>query len=67
MTFEEVLNVYTGYNQEFIRWMVSAVKEDRKNDYWADIVAYHMLINGKECIGIERAIGTYFFINGKNL
>lgn len=67
LTFEEVLDVYTGYNNEFIRWMVNAVKEDRKNDYWADMVAYHMLINGKECTGIERAIGTYFFINGKAL
>lgn len=67
MTFDDIITVYTDVNQVFIRWMVNAVKGDRNNDFWADIVAYHMLINGKECTGIERAIGTFFFTNGKTI
>lgn len=67
LTFEDAISLYTMVNQVFIQWMVNAVKDDRNNDYWADIVAYHMLINGKENIGLERAIGTYFFVNGKKV
>ena len=64
MSFEDTMTKYTDMNRVFIRWMVNAVRQDTNNDYWADIVAYHMLINGTECTGIERAIGTFFFTNG---
>lgn len=64
VTFEEVIDTYVEFIDILVVWMVDVVKREKNSDIWADLVAYHMLIHGKEHTGIERAIGVYFFSKG---
>ena len=60
----EVVEFFTFDNAIFVDWMVEAVKHQKNSNLWAEIVAFHMFVNGKEATGIQRALGTYFVTKG---
>ncbi|XP_045158653.2 guanylate cyclase soluble subunit beta-2-like [Mercenaria mercenaria] len=64
LTYKEVTRQFADDIGVFIDWMMNAVKEERDSDIWAELVAFHMLINGKECIGVQLSLGAYFFTHG---
>lgn len=67
LTYKEVIRWFADDISVFIKWMVDAVKEESESDIWAELVAFHMLINGKECIGVQLALGAYFYTHGQCL
>lgn len=58
------LAFYTENLNVLMRWMYIALKETRYSTLWKAIVAYQKVVFSKEDVGIERALGSYFFSNG---
>ncbi|WAR18751.1 ANPRB-like protein [Mya arenaria] len=63
-SLEEVVKHYTSGSDVLVTWMIGAVQQEMASSIWSEMVAFHMLINGKSYLGLERDIGAYFFSQG---
>ena len=48
-----------------IHWVSKLIKKARGGTLWPVLVGYHMLMVAKENAGIERALGSAFFAQGR--
>ena len=47
-----------------LNWFYQSIKQTSKNNVFLELIAYHMFLAGKDKIGIERALGGFFFAEG---
>lgn len=66
LTYKEVTKRFADDIRVFIYWIINGLKAEKRSDIWRDLVAFHMFVNGKECIGVELSLGVYFFTHGKS-
>ena len=59
-----VLNFYNDVIKEFTTWMYAAITFSQEGDDWRMVVAYQLLVISKNDIGIERTLGSVFFLKG---
>ncbi|XP_041378148.1 uncharacterized protein LOC121390410 [Gigantopelta aegis] len=59
-----VLEFYNDVIKEFTTWMYAAITFSQEGDDWRMIVAYQLLVISKNDIGIERTLGSVYFLVG---
>ncbi|XP_041377372.1 uncharacterized protein LOC121389788 [Gigantopelta aegis] len=55
---------YNSLIEPFVEWLYDAITESSKASMWQILVSYQKIVTGMEQIGIERALGVVFFVNG---
>ena len=55
---------YNSLIEPFVEWLYDAISESSKASMWKILVSYQKIVTGMEQIGIERALGVVFFVNG---
>ncbi|GFO08268.1 guanylate cyclase 32e [Plakobranchus ocellatus] len=58
------MEFYSFLIERFIEWMYGAIKESNMASIWKILVAYQKIVTVMEHIGIERALGTVFYVEG---
>ncbi|RUS80784.1 hypothetical protein EGW08_011454 [Elysia chlorotica] len=58
------MNFYNLLIERFVVWMYGAITESSMASIWKVLVAYQKIVTGMEHIGIERALGTVFYVDG---
>ncbi|KAK3803711.1 hypothetical protein RRG08_047675 [Elysia crispata] len=56
------MDFYSFLIERFIEWMYGAIKESNMASIWKILVAYQKIVTVMEHIGIERALGTVFYV-----
>ena len=64
-TVDDVLAFYSEGISVMIHWVSKLIKKARGGTLWPVLVGYHMLMVAKENAGIERALGSAFFAQGR--
>ncbi|XP_012937760.1 uncharacterized protein LOC101864616 [Aplysia californica] len=64
-TVTQELEMYTSLIRVFITWLYSAITEAQSGFIWRSLVAYQEVIIAKEYMGLERALGTIFYMEGR--
>jgi hypothetical protein len=65
VTVPQNVAFYTNYVTIMIKWLADAIQMSQSGTLWPTLVAYHMLIISKEQAGLERALGSTFYAQGK--
>ena len=47
-----------------MQWFYDAIMEARSGMVWKDLVSLQEVVEAREAFGIERALGTIFFMTG---
>ena len=55
---------YIDLIDSFIDWMYRAIQLAQDGDDWRHLVAYQLLLSSKNDIGIERTLGSIYYIKG---
>ncbi|XP_041362094.1 receptor-type guanylate cyclase gcy-17-like [Gigantopelta aegis] len=50
--------------EPFIEWFYDAISESRMTFMWKILVSYNKIVTSMEQIGMERALGVVFYVNG---
>ena len=58
------LDFYTNIIDVVIVWLYKSITQGKFAQVWKTLVAYLKLISGKQVVGIERALGTLFYVQG---
>ncbi|XP_050412294.2 uncharacterized protein LOC126827125 [Patella vulgata] len=58
------LRFYSGVVTEFINWLYSSIQFSNSGNDWRKLVAYQLLLTSKNDMGIERTLGSIFYIKG---
>ncbi|XP_033764357.1 uncharacterized protein LOC117345393 [Pecten maximus] len=58
------LEFYTNIIDVVIVWLYKSITQGKFAVVWKTLVAYLKLTSGKQDIGIERALGTLFYVQG---
>ncbi|OWF44095.1 Guanylate cyclase 32E [Mizuhopecten yessoensis] len=58
------LDFYTNIIDVVIVWLYKSITQGKFAVVWKTLVAYLKLTSGKQDIGIERALGTLFYVQG---
>ncbi|RUS90975.1 hypothetical protein EGW08_001279 [Elysia chlorotica] len=58
------MDFYSFLIERFIEWMYGAIKESNMASIWKILVAYQKIVTVMEHIGIERSLGTVFYVEG---
>lgn len=61
---DEQITFFSDVNKALIQILVDGIIIAKNLPQWNDLVAFHLLIHGKEMTGKERAIGSTFFGRG---
>ena len=61
------MDFYNGLIGRFVEWMYGAIKESNQASIWKILVAYQKIVTGMEHVGIERSLGTVFYVEGKEI
>ncbi|XP_021340185.1 soluble guanylate cyclase gcy-33-like [Mizuhopecten yessoensis] len=63
---DDALAALTSWPDEATRsgWQDPTVTRDTFATVWRDLIAYTKITIGKQDVGVERALGTYFFVKG---
>ncbi|KAL8620035.1 hypothetical protein ACOMHN_015317 [Nucella lapillus] len=56
---------YNSLIDSFITWMYQSIKFPQDTDDWRHLVAYLLLMSSKNDMGVERTIGSIFYLYGK--
>lgn len=59
------ITYYSDIISVLLGWVTDVVQELKGTDNWKSLVAYSLLMHGKESVGVERARGSAFFVKGK--
>ncbi|XP_076451293.1 uncharacterized protein LOC143287233 [Babylonia areolata] len=59
------MDFYNGLIERFVEWLYGSIRESSMASIWKVLVAYQKIVTGMEHIGIERALGTVFFVEGQ--
>lgn len=59
------IQFYTSAITVFIQWLYDSIRESKYGTIWKPLVAYLKIVTGKDDIGIERALGSNFYVKGK--
>lgn len=65
-TVPQNIKFYTDNIAVMIRWLADGIQSSHNGGLWSTLVSYHMLIISKEQAGLERALGSTFFAQGKS-
>lgn len=58
------IDFYTKIIDVVIVWLYKSITQGKFAEVWKTLVAYLKLTSGKQDIGIERALGTLFYVHG---
>ncbi|XP_060069264.1 uncharacterized protein LOC132549352 [Ylistrum balloti] len=58
------IDFYTNIIRVVIAWLYDSITRGKDAEVWKTLVAYLKLTSGKQDVGIERALGTLFFVQG---
>ncbi|XP_069106014.1 uncharacterized protein [Argopecten irradians] len=58
------IDFYTNIIRVVIAWLYDSITRGKDAKVWKTLVAYLKLTSGKQDVGIERALGTLFFVQG---
>ncbi|XP_076451302.1 uncharacterized protein LOC143287242 [Babylonia areolata] len=58
------MDFYNFLIGRFVEWMYGAIKESNQASIWKILVAYQKIVTGMEHVGIERSLGTVFYVEG---
>ncbi|XP_033763633.1 uncharacterized protein LOC117344879 [Pecten maximus] len=58
------IDFYTNIIRVVIAWLYESITRGKDAEVWKTLVAYLKLTSGKQDVGIERALGTLFFVQG---
>ncbi|GFO08230.1 hypothetical protein PoB_003473500 [Plakobranchus ocellatus] len=58
------MDFYNSLIGRFVEWMYGAIKESNQASIWKILVAYQKIVTGMEHVGIERSLGTVFYVEG---
>ncbi|CAG5126889.1 unnamed protein product, partial [Candidula unifasciata] len=61
-TVRQEMMFYIEIIEELIKWLYRAIKFTQEGDEWRQLVAYQLLITSKNDIGIERTLGSVFYL-----
>ena len=61
----ENLAFYTADIDTIIGWLADSIQQSQSRRLWPVLVSYHMLVISKEQAGLERALGSTFYAQGK--
>lgn len=61
---DEQITFFSDVNKALIQILVDGIIIGKNLPQWNDLIAFHLLIHGKEMTGKERAIGSTFFGRG---
>ena len=57
------LKFYSNVIDKILRWIIDRIYIGKNDKLWNHLVAYRLLLNGIERIGMERALGSMYFTN----
>ncbi|XP_076451194.1 uncharacterized protein LOC143287134 [Babylonia areolata] len=63
-TLHTEMNFYIDMIDTFIRWMYRAIQFAKDGDDWRYLVAYQLLLSSKNDIGVERTLGSIYYLTG---
>ncbi|BFZ23584.1 hypothetical protein BsWGS_26623 [Bradybaena similaris] len=63
-TVRQEMAFYLEIIDELIKWLYRAIQFTQEGDEWRQLVAYQLLITSKNDIGIERTLGSVFYLTG---
>ena len=63
-TLHTEMTFYVDMIDSFIGWMYRAIQFAQDGDDWRHLVAYQLLLSSKNDIGIERTLGSIFYLKG---
>ncbi|KAK6185602.1 hypothetical protein SNE40_007801 [Patella caerulea] len=58
------MEFYSLLIERFVEWMYEAIRESNMASIWKTLVAYQKIVTGMEHVGIERALGAVFYVQG---
>ncbi|XP_070206578.1 uncharacterized protein [Littorina saxatilis] len=58
------MSFYINLIDSFIDWMYRAIQFAQDGDDWRQLVAYQLLLSSKNDIGIERTLGSIYYLTG---
>ncbi|XP_070184258.1 uncharacterized protein, partial [Littorina saxatilis] len=58
------MDFYNFLIGRFVEWMYGAIKESNQASIWKILVAYQKIVTSMEHVGIERSLGTVFYVEG---
>nr|KAG5700172.1 hypothetical protein BaRGS_011015 [Batillaria attramentaria] len=64
-TLHTEMKFYVDLINAFIIWMYRAIQFARDGDDWRELVAYQLLLSSKNDIGVERTLGSIYYLLGR--
>ena len=58
------IEFYNSLIEPFIEWFYDAISESKMTSMWKILVSYNKIVTSMEQIGLERALGVVFYVNG---
>lgn len=58
------IDFYNYIIDSLISWLTTVISNGRYSSVWRTLIAYIKIAIGKQDVGVERALGAYFFIKG---
>ena len=58
------MDFYINMIDVFIGWMYRAIQFAQDGDDWRQLVAYQLLLSSKNDIGVERTLGSIYYLTG---
>lgn len=58
------LNFYNYIIDSMLFWLTTRVSNGRYSTVWRTLIAFTKITIGKQDVGVERSLGTYFFVKG---
>lgn len=63
-TYRTEMSFYINLTDSLIGWMYRAIQFAKDGDDWRQLVAYQLLLSSKNDIGIERTLGSIYYLLG---
>ncbi|XP_076451195.1 uncharacterized protein LOC143287135 [Babylonia areolata] len=64
-TVSSEMDFYNGLIDGFLVWMYMAIRFPDSGEDWKHLVAYQLLMTSKNYIGMERTLGSIYYLNGE--
>ncbi|XP_067658996.1 uncharacterized protein [Haliotis asinina] len=64
-SLHEEVKFYNNVVKTFIAWLYKAIQFSQEGDTWRMMVAYQLLLTSKNDMGVERTLGSVFYLTGQ--
>ncbi|XP_046334854.2 soluble guanylate cyclase gcy-33-like [Haliotis rufescens] len=64
-TLYKEVKFYNNVIRTFITWLYKAIQFSQEGDNWRMMVAYQLLLTSKNDIGVERTLGSVYYLTGE--